>query len=189
MSDLRGAQVDPKDAASFVFAGRCKFTLLRTDTGSRITFQFKRIKPKRGQTLPAYYENSYWVMYKYNEDTTDGKGYALIGTVYQGTRYAESRRIEGYKYRQGDVYKALKHGSQVMAWFLPKLLSATLPECIQVWHNGNCGRCGRDLTVPVSIHRGIGPECLHYMPAVQAGIDAMILEYLEKQKSKVVPHA
>lgn len=25
--------------------------------------------------------------------------------------------------------------------------------------SGNCSRCGRKLTVPASIHRGMGPEC------------------------------
>ena len=26
-------------------------------------------------------------------------------------------------------------------------------------HSGNCFRCGRTLTVPLSLHRGLGPEC------------------------------
>lgn len=29
----------------------------------------------------------------------------------------------------------------------------------RVHHEGKCGRCGRTLTVPESIERGIGPEC------------------------------
>lgn len=29
----------------------------------------------------------------------------------------------------------------------------------QVWHTGRCSRCGRLLTVPESIEKGIGPEC------------------------------
>jgi hypothetical protein len=32
------------------------------------------------------------------------------------------------------------------------------PELV-VRHEGKCGRCGRTLTVPESIDRGIGPEC------------------------------
>jgi hypothetical protein len=30
---------------------------------------------------------------------------------------------------------------------------------IHIHHNGHCGKCGRTLTVPESIERGIGPEC------------------------------
>lgn len=29
----------------------------------------------------------------------------------------------------------------------------------EIWHNGRCSRCGRLLTVPESIAKGIGPEC------------------------------
>lgn len=29
--------------------------------------------------------------------------------------------------------------------------------------SGKCARCGRDLTVPTSLHRGIGPECFKKM--------------------------
>jgi hypothetical protein len=32
---------------------------------------------------------------------------------------------------------------------------------LEIWHEGRCGRCGRKLTVPESIHNGYGPECIH----------------------------
>lgn len=34
---------------------------------------------------------------------------------------------------------------------------------VQFWHEGRCGRCGRTLTVPSSVARGIGPECASKM--------------------------
>ena len=36
---------------------------------------------------------------------------------------------------------------------------AALPKTVEVWHEGICGRCGRKLTVPESVERGLGPEC------------------------------
>ncbi len=30
-------------------------------------------------------------------------------------------------------------------------------------HEGHCGRCGRLLTVPESVSRGIGPECINHI--------------------------
>jgi len=32
-----------------------------------------------------------------------------------------------------------------------------------VHHSGKCGRCGRKLTTPESLERGIGPECIKAM--------------------------
>lgn len=34
-----------------------------------------------------------------------------------------------------------------------------LPEGIEIFEEDRCGRCGRALTDPVSVERGIGPEC------------------------------
>jgi hypothetical protein len=36
-----------------------------------------------------------------------------------------------------------------------------LPGSVDVLHSGRCGRCGRTLTTPDSIERGLGPECAH----------------------------
>lgn len=35
-----------------------------------------------------------------------------------------------------------------------------LPEGYQIRHEGKCGCCGRKLTTPESLDRGIGPECI-----------------------------
>jgi hypothetical protein len=37
--------------------------------------------------------------------------------------------------------------------------TGVLGRLLEVWHEGRCGRCGRALTVPESVERGIGPEC------------------------------
>ena len=42
----------------------------------------------------------------------------------------------------------------------------TLPEGYAIHHEGKCGCCGRPLTVPESIKRGIGPECWSKMGGV-----------------------
>lgn len=42
----------------------------------------------------------------------------------------------------------------------------------EFWHTGRCGRCGRLLTVPSSIEKGIGPEC-------ESKINAFISQYVE----------
>lgn len=52
--------------------------------------------------------------------------------------------------------------ARVFAWLWATRLSTgrELPEQVEVWHEGRCGRCGRRLTVPESISTGFGPECV-----------------------------
>lgn len=51
---------------------------------------------------------------------------------------------------------------KALQFFCEKVLVAELePEAVnlEVRHEGKCGCCGRPLTVPESIDRGIGPDC------------------------------
>jgi hypothetical protein len=48
----------------------------------------------------------------------------------------------------------------VFQYVINKLKLKNLPDFIEVWHEGKCGKCGRTLTVPSSIESGIGPECM-----------------------------
>lgn len=48
----------------------------------------------------------------------------------------------------------------VLNWALQVIAGLRpLPPGYSIQHEGRCGRCGRTLTVPESIERGIGPEC------------------------------
>lgn len=40
-----------------------------------------------------------------------------------------------------------------------RLLNGTIDERTQIWHEGRCCKCGRKLTTPESIERGMGSEC------------------------------
>lgn len=49
---------------------------------------------------------------------------------------------------------------KVVRWALSKVWNnQTLPEGYDIRHEGRCGCCGRTLTTPESLDRGIGPEC------------------------------
>ena len=48
-------------------------------------------------------------------------------------------------------------------WCARRLLEyvagSEMPAGLEVFEEDRCGRCGRELTDPVSVERGIGPEC------------------------------
>ncbi len=49
---------------------------------------------------------------------------------------------------------------KVVRWALRMILEGKeLPEGYKIRHEGKCGCCGRTLTHPESLDRGIGPEC------------------------------
>lgn len=53
---------------------------------------------------------------------------------------------------------------RVGAWAIRCLFGVRpIPLGYTIQHAGRCGRCGRLLTVPESIDRGIGPECAALM--------------------------
>jgi len=48
-------------------------------------------------------------------------------------------------------------------WWLKHLAD----EQVEIWHVGKCGMCNRPLTDPISIARGIGPECAQKLASKQ----------------------
>lgn len=49
---------------------------------------------------------------------------------------------------------------KVLNWAIKAITTShKLPPGYAIQHNGHCCRCGRTLTTPESIERGIGPEC------------------------------
>lgn len=131
---------DPAEALNFIFAGRARFTLVSTKTGTRYTYRVS-IKEDEGQA-PIWFAG----VLSGPSNETD---YTYIGFV-KGGRHL----IAGRKGRpDAPSYKALD-------WTLRQLDQGHMPEALEFWHEGRCCRCGRVLTDPVSIARGIGPECL-----------------------------
>lgn len=44
-----------------------------------------------------------------------------------------------------------------------RLMKGIMPQDVAIYHDGRCGRCGRTLTTPESVLRGIGPECAKHI--------------------------
>ena len=55
---------------------------------------------------------------------------------------------------------------RVAQWALGRVASGRdFPAGYRLYHEGRCGHCGRVLSVPESIERGIGPDCFEMMMA------------------------
>lgn len=131
------------DAYDFIHAGNATVTLVSLKTSTRYTYRVRASKDGK--------VNFVFVMYG-NDNESD---YVYIGII-RGTTFMRTAKS---KIPVNDVRL------NAFAWVHAQLADGQLPETLQVWHEGKCGRCGHKLTVPESIERGIGPECIkHHHP-------------------------
>lgn len=130
--------IDCDQILQFMVAGNAYFTLRSGKTGTRYTYRAK--KAKVGDTI--------FVSCLYGTDNTDD--YAYMGVIRNGgfcttakSRFTnESPQVKAFVWSFGHVMSADR-----------------IPDVLEFWHEGRCGRCARLLTVPESIAHGIGPEC------------------------------
>lgn len=129
------------DVERFVYAGRALFTIQSKKTGVRFTY---KIQKKRGEKKPKL------LFVKVLQGPNNETDYGYLGYV-KPQQHGEM--FAGQKGRPTAAsYKAL-------AWALDKICAGELPDQLEFYHSGQCGACGRTLTVPESIETGLGPVC------------------------------
>lgn len=130
--------VDAGQIRDFAFAGNAIFTVT-SPTGTSFTFRVRRADP-RPDTAPTWF-----VGVLSGPDNT--AAYTYLGFVREG-QYILGRKV-------GPEAPSQK----AAAWLMPRIAAGRLPSTVEFRTSGLCGRCGRTLTTPESIDRGIGPEC------------------------------
>lgn len=136
----------PDAVKDFVLAGNAHLTLVSEKTGTRYTF---KVSSPKGKTSPHF------VSVLYGDDNSGD--YVFFGTIFDQGEFRHGRR----SVLQPD-------DKRVRGWrfMWSTILTNRMPADMEIWHEGRCGRCGRMLTVPESIERGIGPECANKMGAM-----------------------
>lgn len=128
-------------ALAFTLAGNAYLTLRSTKTMQRYTYNMRVVKSSEPPV--------YTISALSGPDT-----YRRIGWIA-----ADGQASSNTMYKDSPVYKAF-------AWYWVWINSKPdLSPDLEVWHEGSCGVCGRQLTVPESIARGIGPECAQRIAA------------------------
>ena len=128
-------RLNNSDALKFIFAGNSTVTFLNSETENRFTYRVKKAKDSNLFFLSVL---------------TGPEQYSYLGTISNGN----------YKHGAKSNFTTGVQSEKVFSYVLNKLKTESLPECIEIWHEGKCGKCGRQLTVPSSIETGIGPECI-----------------------------
>ncbi len=132
------------DMQAFALAGNATFTIV--GKSSRFTFRVRRATDDAGKA-----GNVSFVSILTGADNENGFQYfGLIRHELGGHRFEHGRKAH---------VSAAAPSAVAFKWFWQRLASGADLGVMQFWHEGKCGRCGRKLTVPESLERGLGPEC------------------------------
>lgn len=135
---------DRPSIRKYASAGRAVFTIVSKASGKHLTF--KITKKKGAPDAPLFVK----ARSGGKADSRDGH-FTRIGFIWSdknGTRFVPDRKSP-----------ILPTQDEVMgfAWFWRHV--DNLPETCQFLPSTLCCKCGMELTDPVSIARGCGPEC------------------------------
>lgn len=130
-------QLTPENALRYILGGHGKSTLVGKTT--RYTYKFGTPKDKEAKII-------FVALLTGNNNESD---YQYIGFINK-----DKDMVAGKKGNPNHpAYKAF-------SWYLHQLNQhSEKASQATFYHEGVCACCGRTLTVPESIERGIGPEC------------------------------
>ena len=132
---------DAADVKTYVLAGHATVTISSQRTGARYTYKVSRAKDNDGQPKDLWFVG----LLRGPDNEVD---YAYLGMI-DGT----------FKTTAKSKFRNTSTPVRAFAYFWRNVDAGRMPPEVEVRHEGHCGRCGRALTVPESIDRGIGPEC------------------------------
>lgn len=134
------------DIKTYALAGHATLTLTSEKTGTRYTYRISQAK-NRETGKPS---NLWFVGLLTGPDNE--ASYSYVGAL-NGT----------FKLTKASKFTPDSIPVRAFNFFWNHVDQGKMPPQMEVRHSGHCGRCGRTLTVPESIDRGIGPECASKM--------------------------
>lgn len=145
-----GRLATPELVKAYMKAGNATITIRSKVTGNRFTYKIKASEPD------DRYPNQVWFV-------------SVLNGPDNWTNYMYMGKINA-DFKMFQWTRASRVGTDALSWKAFDYLFKALDDAplffsdkMEVWHEGKCGRCGRKLTVPESIERGIGPDCASKM--------------------------
>lgn len=134
--------VDIENIKNFLFAGNAIITLRSRKTNKHLTFKVKASKKDEADSV-------FFVSVLSGPDNTSNYSYiGIIGSDKKTFKITQKSKVSS---------DAVSY--QAFSFFLKNIINNKLHADLEVYHSGRCGRCGKLLTDPDSIKRGLGPHC------------------------------
>ena len=131
---MKVGQISHDKAADYILGGKSYVTFQNPQTGNRFTYKVVKHKV----------DDIYFVHVLTNTDV-----YMFLGT------------IKNFVFRYSPKSKIAKDAKSLIVfdYVFHHLGMGTLNNTIEIFHDGRCGKCGRQLTDPISVETGLGPYC------------------------------
>lgn len=134
------------DAQKYILAGNSIVTLNSLKTGQRFTFRVKAPKGRKDDPKAPRFVS----LLRGPDNTAD---YTYIGTIFI------DKTPQPFVLTKNSAVGSNAPSFKAFSYVWATIQAGLIPQQAEVWHEGKCGRCGRKLTVPESIERGLGPKC------------------------------
>lgn len=154
LADARGNIMDWQSIRNYIVGGRATFTLKSTLTGKHYTYRVYSSKKNSGQNWSTNNANLDVMFVSVLAGPDDDYRYiGLLERINEHHAYHFRHTAKSFSKPGSPAFDGFKwawrHLEEVHMW----------PDSIEFWHEGSCCVCGRTLTDPESVERGIGPEC------------------------------
>ena len=158
----RGQLTTPEALYTYIKGGHGKLTVKSLSTDQRFVYRFSRLKEDQDRRGKELLNRPIFVCLVTGRDFdkwpfigTDWlKNWPFIGTCW----LKPDQRIQFNTSRKNTA--DIPPRALVAFEFLVSLVTRQkLPSKIEIWHEGKCCICGRELTDPTSIAQGYGPVC------------------------------
>lgn len=123
----------------FILAGNAKLTLRSEKSLKHYTYKIRKAK-----------DSDIWFVSRLGGESK----YHYLGAI---TKHGEEYVFD--RTRNSVTYHWIAESFEAFKWLWNILRKDRLPQSGTVWHEGRCGMCGKELTDPVSIKNGYGPDC------------------------------
>lgn len=166
--DFKGQLYSREDISNYILTPK-------TETGSAIfTLAFK-------DSAGLDQRFTYKVSYKSGEETHNHKSMYFV-KVLTGADNSNSYTYLGYLQDNGLFWKHDNKqrigyeapSAKTFRWLIRQVFTwkkNDLGSRVEFWHEGCCGRCGRRLTVPISVATGFGPDCAGQIGILMVKVD------------------
>jgi len=131
---------------NWFFGGNATFTV-ENPQGEYYTFKVNRPKVDERNPNPPYF-------IKVMTGPDNESSYTYMGVLKRHGDLAGTVKLT-----RGSKVQADDRRIRIAEWAIRKVLTNTIPQGYKIMHAGRCCVCGRKLTTPESIARGIGPKC------------------------------